>query len=199
MHPTFCSFPDKPCILHLFLSLFIDWYHFSLFFISILLTPQVRDRFDFPANEWYIFYQRYICYKLFLMNDKHKAQFDKTSNTFKKMRCNISHQNLYMWSSSTSYVLNFFRKVKIQLHFQVSLKWRRQLKSFPMEDKDLFILRTQYYGHWWPGDGRSWGVSNYGFDLTDDKSTLVQVQVPLGNKPLPEPMLTQIHVDIQFH
>ena len=29
-------------------------------------------------------------------------------------------------------------------------------------------------------------------DLTDDKSTLVQV--PAGNKPLPEPMSTQIYV-----
>ena len=39
-------------------------------------------------------------------------------------------------------------------------------------------------------------------DLTDDKSTLVQVingLVPSGNKPLPEPMLTQISVAIWQH
>ena len=36
-------------------------------------------------------------------------------------------------------------------------------------------------------------------DLTDDKSTLVQVigLVPSGDKPLPEPMLTQIHDAIE--
>ena len=36
-------------------------------------------------------------------------------------------------------------------------------------------------------------------DLTDDKSTLIQVMndlVPSGNKPLPEPMLTHIYVAI---
>ena len=35
-------------------------------------------------------------------------------------------------------------------------------------------------------------------DLTNDKSTLVQV-MPSGNKPLPEPMLTQISDAIWHH
>ena len=34
-------------------------------------------------------------------------------------------------------------------------------------------------------------------DFTDDKSTVVQVAE--GTKPVPEPMLTQIYVDIWCH
>ena len=50
-----------------------------------------------------------------------------------------------------------------------------------------------------------WGISEIALrwmtlDLTDDKSTLAQVNglVPSGNKPLPEPMLIQIYV-VKWH
>ena len=48
-----------------------------------------------------------------------------------------------------------------------------------------------------------WGISCeivliwMSLDLTDDKSTLVQVMP--GTKPLPEPMLTQIYVALLCH
>ena len=48
-----------------------------------------------------------------------------------------------------------------------------------------------------------WGISCeivlrwMSLDLTDDKSTLVQVMA--GTKPLPEPMLTQIYVALLCH
>ena len=32
-----------------------------------------------------------------------------------------------------------------------------------MEDKDSFILQSQYHGGWWPGDSQSQGINNYGF------------------------------------
>ena len=33
-----------------------------------------------------------------------------------------------------------------------------------MVDKGLFTLQGQYHGCWWPGDGRSQGISNHGSD-----------------------------------
>ena len=35
-----------------------------------------------------------------------------------------------------------------------------QLKSFLKEDKDRFILHSQYHGCWWPGNTRSQGISS---------------------------------------
>ena len=36
------------------------------------------------------------------------------------------------------------------------------MKTFPMEDKDLFILQNQNYGCWCPGDTRGQGISSHG-------------------------------------
>ena len=36
-----------------------------------------------------------------------------------------------------------------------TLKWHRWLKSFLMEDKDGFILHSQYQGCWWHGNVRA--------------------------------------------
>ena len=54
----------------------------------------------------------------------------------------------------------------------------------------------------WPLGNLNDLLGTYLLDLTDDKSTLVQVingLVPSGNQPLPEPMLTQISVAIWRH
>ena len=40
-----------------------------------------------------------------------------------------------------------------------------KMKSFFIEDKDLFVLLSQYRGCWWPGDARSQGISSHGIDL----------------------------------
>ena len=50
-------------------------------------------------------------------------------------------------------VLNCFRKqcIYIFYNFVLMLKWHRWLKSIVMEDKDLFILHSQYHFCWWPG------------------------------------------------
>ena len=34
-----------------------------------------------------------------------------------------------------------------------------------MEDKNLFVLHSQYLGCWWPGDTGSQGISSHGMDL----------------------------------
>ena len=34
------------------------------------------------------------------------------------------------------------------------------MKSYLMEDKDLFILYCQYHDYWWPGDTRRQGVAS---------------------------------------
>ena len=34
-----------------------------------------------------------------------------------------------------------------------------------MEDKETFILQSQYHGCWWPGDTRSHGINNHGINL----------------------------------
>ena len=41
------------------------------------------------------------------------------------------------------------------------MRWYRYLKYGLMEDKDLFILRSQYHSYWWPGDARGQGISNH--------------------------------------
>ena len=38
------------------------------------------------------------------------------------------------------------------------------LKAFLKLDKDLPILRSQYYGCWCPGDARSQDISSYDID-----------------------------------
>ena len=48
-------------------------------------------------------------------------------------------------------------------HFSV-LRKLRQLKSFLLDDKELFIPHNQYHGCWWPGNIRSQGISNHGID-----------------------------------
>ena len=40
-----------------------------------------------------------------------------------------------------------------------------QLKFFLIEDKELFILHSQYRTRWWAGDTRSQGINSHGFDL----------------------------------
>ena len=40
-----------------------------------------------------------------------------------------------------------------------------ELKSFIMEDNDLFTIQNQYHGCWCPGDTRSQGISSHGIDL----------------------------------
>ena len=65
-------------------------------------------------------------------------------------------------------VLNLSSKHKINLyifnHFS-TLRWQRYLKFYLMEDKDLFILHSQYQGCWWPGYLRSQGISSKGIKL----------------------------------
>ena len=34
-----------------------------------------------------------------------------------------------------------------------------------MEDKNLFVLLSQYHGCWWPGDTGSQGISSHDMDL----------------------------------
>ena len=61
----------------------------------------------------------------------------------------------------------FSRTINMYLQFSSfsMLIWRRYLKSFVMEDKKLFIWRSQYRGCWWSGDARSQGTSNHDIDL----------------------------------
>ena len=53
----------------------------------------------------------------------------------------------------TLYVLDCLGKYKMYLHFLqfLDMRWCRLLKSFLMENKDLFILCNQYHCCWWPG------------------------------------------------
>ena len=46
-------------------------------------------------------------------------------------------------------------KISCVLYHFWKARWFRLLKSFPLEDKDMFILQSQYHGCWWPGDKRS--------------------------------------------
>ena len=58
--------------------------------------------------------------------------------------------------------------------YHVSIvKWHRWLKSLLIENKDLFILYTQFHGSWWPGNARSQGINIYeiALDLTITAST----------------------------
>ena len=41
----------------------------------------------------------------------------------------------------------------------------RSLKSSLLEDRDPFMLQSQYHGCWWPGDARSQDINNHGIDL----------------------------------
>ena len=45
-----------------------------------------------------------------------------------------------------------FRNRKKYIRIFSSLRWSRYLKSFLVEDKELFILRSQCHGFFWPGD-----------------------------------------------
>ena len=49
-------------------------------------------------------------------------------------------------------------------HFRV-LRWYMYLKSFLVENKENFILLSQWRGCWWPGDARIFDISNHGVDL----------------------------------
>ena len=40
-------------------------------------------------------------------------------------------------------------QVHLPLHHSSTLRLHRQLKSFLMEDKDLFMKHGQHHGHWW--------------------------------------------------
>ena len=66
----------------------------------------------------------------------------------------------------TLYMLNWFEEtwkyIGIFCHF---LKVGWCLKSFFMEDIDLFILYSQYHGCWWPGDRWSQVICNHDIDL----------------------------------
>ena len=55
----------------------------------------------------------------------------------------------------------YFKKCKIP--FQSLFKIH--LKPFPVECKDLFIIRNHNRGRWWPGDGNSQYVSYHGTEL----------------------------------
>ena len=46
-----------------------------------------------------------------------------------------------------------------------TLVWARWFKSFPMKDKKPFIIRSQYYGCWWPGDTNSHTIDREDNDL----------------------------------
>ena len=46
-----------------------------------------------------------------------------------------------------------------------TLVWARWFKSYPMKDKNPFIIRSQYYGCWWPGDTRSHAIDREGNDF----------------------------------
>ena len=36
---------------------------------------------------------------------------------------------------------------------------------FIEDDKDTFILQSQYHGYWWPGDARIWVISSLDLNL----------------------------------
>ena len=38
------------------------------------------------------------------------------------------------------------------------------MKSFLIEDKNLFILYSQYHGYWCPGNARNQGISSHCID-----------------------------------
>ena len=62
-----------------------------------------------------------------------------------------------------------FAKHKNIIIFMIILRWHNKLKSFLMEDKDLFILYSQYHGCWWPDDTQSQGIISHGSDLVCPK------------------------------
>ena len=68
--------------------------------------------------------------------------------------------------------LNCFEETKkntyIFYHF-MTLLWYRYLKSFLMENRDLFIIHSHHCGCWWPGDTRSKGISSYSIDTVLSK------------------------------
>ena len=49
-------------------------------------------------------------------------------------------------------------------HFWM-LRWHRQLKCSLSEDKNQFILHSQFHDHWWPIDSTSQGICSHGIDL----------------------------------
>ena len=59
----------------------------------------------------------------------------------------------------------FEKTQKCLFYYFSSLRWHRLLKSFLMEDEDLFMLHNQYHCCWWPGDARSQVINSHGIDL----------------------------------
>ena len=49
-------------------------------------------------------------------------------------------------------------------HFS-EMRWCRYLKSFLVEDKDLFVLHSHLHGCWCPGDTRSQSISSHEIEL----------------------------------
>ena len=86
------------------------------------------------------------------------------------------YTNLNFWSPKTPVThahisplcwINLGNIKYIFIWYQFSqLRWHQQLKSFLVEDKDPFILPSQYHVCWWPGDIRSQGISSNGIDLS---------------------------------
>ena len=68
------------------------------------------------------------------------------------------------------YQTEFFQGItKINFHFFYhfsTVRWCRYLKSFLVEDKNLFIMHIQCNGHWWQGFLGSQGISSYDIELT---------------------------------
>ena len=70
------------------------------------------------------------------------------------MAINHCHSTFLVRKHTTLFIISFFNKYG----------WLRWLKSFLLEDKDKFILYSQYHGCWWPGAARSQDISSNGTD-----------------------------------
>ena len=68
------------------------------------------------------------------------------------------------------------------------LKWHRQLKSLPIEDKGLCILCCQYHGCWWHGDTKNqpwyWPSSSKMWTPTSAPYSLVQGTIWVWDQPM---------------
>ena len=51
------------------------------------------------------------------------------------------------------------------LHRSLILKCGGSLKLIPKECRNILIASSQQHGYWWPGDGRSKGISTHHIDL----------------------------------
>ena len=62
------------------------------------------------------------------------------------------------------YMRKYIKYICIFYHFS-SMRWCRWLISSPVDDKDLFILNSQYHDCSWLGNARSQGISSMALTL----------------------------------